>query len=29
MEVYVDDMVVKFNTFDQHLTNLNEVFGRS
>ena len=28
MEVYVDDMVVKSGTFDQHLANLNEVFGR-
>jgi len=28
MKVYVDDMVVKSDTFDQHLSDLNEVFGR-
>jgi len=28
VEVYVDDMVVKSATFDQHLTDLEEVFGR-
>jgi len=28
MEVYVDDMVVKSDTFDQHLADLEEVFGR-
>jgi len=28
VEVYVDDMVVKFGTFDQHLVDLDEVFGR-
>jgi len=28
VEVYVDDMVVKSATFDQHLTDLDEVFGQ-
>jgi len=28
MEVYVDGMVVKSDTFGQHLINLTEVFGR-
>ena len=28
VEVYVDNMVVKSATFDQHLTDLDEVFGR-
>jgi len=26
MEVYVDDMVIKFEAFDQHLTNLKDAF---
>jgi len=28
VEVYVDDMVVKSGTFDQHLADLDKVFGR-
>jgi len=28
MEVYVEDMVVKSSTFDQHLADLNKVFGQ-
>jgi len=28
MEVYVNDMMVKSGTFDQHLADLDEVFGR-
>ena len=28
VEAYVDDMVVKSATFDQHLIDLDEVFGR-
>jgi len=28
MEVYVDDMVVKSETFDQHLQDLIEIFGQ-